>query len=815
MNFQTWQGSNVQQSRQWRDSVLPLVSGMIVICSFMIASSVAQSSVTASQPIAAAPPQSIISLTPSLKPAAEIVARHATDSRFENAPANYHVFPAVAAGEYAGPEVLTFSFADETRLTGIKSMNKDFGIEPGGTCLEGVSYARGESCLLLVRFNPQGPGPRLGFLRITHSAQSTAANFGLTGNGYAPAISFTPAVITTVPGTYPSAVGLLSGAQNLAIDGGDTLYAADTGNNVIRMLDSSGTWTTVGTTSVTAPYGVAADSFGEVYASSGNAIFETYAYPYIWFQISGSGTDACHYPSTCTLEASVASPSGEAVTNVGAITMDSANNMYFEEQTDGAAVSQILPAAPSSQPSLTRLYDPFTYQTGHPTSFAYSNGYLYSEWPTNPCQINGQSVINAENFYVVFNKVAGGRNCGFSGDGGQARNAEISGTHGQYAFDIAGDFYFADAGNQRVRRIDYNTGVIRTIAGTGTAGYKGDGGGATSANVSNPTGVAVNSQGTVYIISSATSGQVIRQVGPRGFVTFPNQLKGTTSVPQFVTVTNTGNEAMTLTNVAITGANAGDFKIDNTTTTCLLTTGSSLAIGQTCSIGTLFTPSAAGSRSATLSLLDNTVNGADNVSLSGTGVLPAPIFRISAPANGASFPSGTAITFSVSVTSASGSQPTGKVQFKVDGANYGSAVGLSGSGTASTSVTGLSVATHTLSVIYGGDANYAPAGPISVSITVTAAAAVQFTAPLPAASIPSKTAITLAVAVTSTSGAALTGKVTFSVDNKTVGTASVVSGKASVKVAALSAGTHTVAAAYGGDKYHRAARASEKITVSP
>ena len=101
-----------------------------------------------------------------------------------------------------------------------------------------------------------------------------------------------------------------------------------------------------------------------------------------------------------------------------------------------------------------------------------------------------------------------------------------------------------------------------------------------------------------------------------------------------------------------------------------------------------------------------------------TGTLPVATFKITSPSNGASYISGTAVPFKVTVTSASGPAPTGTVQFKVDGANYGSAVTLA-SGAASTSVTGLSVTSHTLSATYSGDTNYAAGGPISVSITVT------------------------------------------------------------------------------------------------
>jgi hypothetical protein len=381
------------------------------------------------------------------------------------------------------------------------------------------------------------------------------------------------------------------------------------------------------------------------------------------------------------------------------------------------------------------------------------------------------------------------------------------------AFDAAGDLYFSDTSNQRVRRVDFITGVIHTIAGDGTAGYTGDNNKAITAELSNPTGVAVNSQGAVYIISSAASGQVIRQVGPGGYLTFGNQGKGKATAAGLVTLTNTGNSAMTLNSVVITGTNPADFKIDNATTTCFLTPGSTLYSGQTCRIGVIFTPAAVGARKALLTLLDNTITGADSVTLTGTGVLPTPTLKITAPANGATVTSGTAVTLSTSVTSTSGAQPTGKVQFKVDGANYGSTVTLSGTGTASTSVTGLTTTTHTLGATYAGDANYAAAGPVNVSITVKAAAIVKFTAPTAGQTVPAAT-LPIKVTVSSKVSPVPIGNVTFSIDGKQIGTAvKLVSGAASITTGKLTVGSHTILAAYSGDKDHRANKASETVSA--
>src|SRR5437868_3050620 len=273
-------------------------------------------------------------------------------------------------------------------------------------------------------------------------------------------------------------------------------------------------------------------------------MYEIYDYGPV-VQASGTGTISCPASSPCTL-------SSEALGTPGEMSMDPYNHLFFVDSHQGGALSTVQP----TPANLIFLYDPFPYQTSpaNPAAIDASDN-IYSLWASSGnCEIVQQTLYNAENNNAAFTKIAGGHTCGFSGDGGLAGNAEIGNSIGQFVFDAAGDMYFSDTKNQRVRRIDYNSGIIRTIAGNGTAGYTGDGSKATSAKLNNPTGVAVDSQGAVYIISnSATTGtaQVIRKVGPQGFVAFPNQGKGTASVPQFVKVTNTGNSAMVLTNVVI------------------------------------------------------------------------------------------------------------------------------------------------------------------------------------------------------------------------------------------------------------------------
>jgi sugar lactone lactonase YvrE len=106
--------------------------------------------------------------------------------------------------------------------------------------------------------------------------------------------------------------------------------------------------------------------------------------------------------------------------------------------------------------------------------------------------------------------IAGNGMSGYSGDGGPATQAGIS-QPGGLVMDGAGDIFFADSGNDIVRRIDAVSGIITTIAGVPlTQGYSGDGLAATSANLSSPRGIAFDAAGDLFIAD--TSNNVIREV---------------------------------------------------------------------------------------------------------------------------------------------------------------------------------------------------------------------------------------------------------------------------------------------------------------
>jgi hypothetical protein len=153
-----------------------------------------------------------------------------------------------------------------------------------------------------------------------------------------------------------------------------------------------------------------------------------------------------------------------------------------------------------------------------------TGGYSGDGGPATGAELNGPYLVAfdaAGNLYIgdlynnvirkvtaatgVITTVAGNGTHGYSGDGGPATSAELFYPSG-VAFDAAGNFYIGDTFNMVVRKVTVSTGIITTVAGccensgnSGTGGYSGDGGPATSAELYYPSGVATDAAGDLYI----------------------------------------------------------------------------------------------------------------------------------------------------------------------------------------------------------------------------------------------------------------------------------------------------------------------------
>jgi uncharacterized protein (TIGR03437 family) len=314
-------------------------------------------------------------------------------------------------------------------------------------------------------------------------------------------------VITTVAGGGTLALGdngpavgaLLVYPQGVAVDSSGNLYIADTGNGRIRKV-SGGVITTVtgnGTccfggdngpaTSAQLNYlqGVAVDSAGNLYiADYGNNRVREVSNGVIT-TVAGNGAPGFSGDGGLATSAQLNGPVGVAVDSAGDLYIADLDNYRVRKVSHGVITTVVgngtRGVSGDNVPATsTQLWNPKELAVD-------SAGDLY---------INDDTARIRKVSNGVIATVAGNGTAGFSGDNGPAISAQLEYPEG-IAVDSAGNLYIADTYNERIREV--SNGVITTVAGNGTMGFSGDNGPATSAQLSYPAGVAVDSAGNLYI----------------------------------------------------------------------------------------------------------------------------------------------------------------------------------------------------------------------------------------------------------------------------------------------------------------------------
>lgn len=310
----------------------------------------------------------------------------------------------------------------------------------------------------------------------------------------------------------PATAAQLNSPYGLAMDAAGNLYIADTGNNRIRKVTASGTISTVAGTGIgdfagdggvaTAaklnfPIGAAFDSTGNLYiADQGNNRIRKVTPGGVISTVAGNGTAGLDGDGGPATSAQLYTLSGVAA--------DGAGNIYIADSTANRIRKVTPDGVISTLAGSGKLFDPGGF--GGDGQLA-TSARIFS--PAGLAVDTGGNVYFADsgNNRVrkitpggVISTVAGNGIVGYAGDGGPATSAQISIAR-DITFDTSGNLYIADRSNNRIRKVTPG-GVISTVAGNGTAGFSGDGQLAISGQLSGPTGVAVDAAGNLYIVDA-------------------------------------------------------------------------------------------------------------------------------------------------------------------------------------------------------------------------------------------------------------------------------------------------------------------------
>jgi hypothetical protein len=715
----------------------------------------------------------------------------------------------------------------------------DFSAGAVSGCPLSTPIVADTTCSVPVSFNPTAPGVRTSQL-LASDTNGGKYLLGLSGIGNSPAVSVSPGLISSLAGNgtagstgdgSAASASTVNAPAAVALDSANDIYIAGADNKVRMISAATGKIATIAGTGAAAytgdgsaataatfknPSGLAVDSANNVYiADAGNNVIR---------EISGQTGIVTTVPFTLGV---LSSPRGVAV--------DASGNLYIAD-TGNHVIREIMPftAATSTLAGIS----------GTPGSTG-NNGLATAATLNSPA---GLALDSAGNIYIadtgnnvirkitvstgIITIVAGNGIAGSTGDGAAATNAELN-KPTRVAVDAAGDLFIADYGNNKIRFVSTASGAIFTVAGNGSTAnpYTGDGGSATAATLSSPGAIALDQFSNLYIADTSNN-RIAFVTGPTTTLAFGALNPGAKSSAQVATVTNFGNQPLTLTGLTIP---AGYTQGVSGGTDCTSTI--SLAPGASCLISITFAPTASGSYNASIVLTDNALNGVgatQKISLTGTGNSVAPPASIAVTAGNnqivtpyASFP----ITLQATVKDTNGFGVANATV--VFAAPSSGATGTFANGTATTTTTTATggVATATVFTANGTTGTFTVTAATTGVTTLAAFAETIAGRPSPVVSVsytPSANPITYGQSITlkatltpsTLGGNSVSGTVAF-YDNG--GTTAVASGTVSNGVATAStgivpsAGTHSYTAVYSGDSTFSTSTSATPVslTVNP
>ncbi|MGA3214027.1 MAG: Ig-like domain repeat protein [Terriglobales bacterium] len=585
---------------------------------------------------------------------------------------------------------------------------------------------------------------------VKHTSFSRRLLFALVTGGVASimVLSAPAQIISTVAGDgtagYSGDGGSATGAEinyplGVGADSVGNLYIADDQNCLVRKVSTTGVITTVAgyyvddaginsncgyggdggpATSATlySPTTVVADAAGNLYiADNVNCLIrKVTASTGIISTVAGNTNGAgIGSHSNCGYSGDGGPATSAKLSYSTGAAVDSGGNLYIADRDNclirkvAASTGIITTVAGITAGAGTQSNCGFSGDGGPATSAqisTYSGGGVATDLAGNYyIEDYDNCAVRKVNTSGVIETVAGTPNvgCGYSGDGGPATKAELSGTS-SLAFDAAGNFYI-NQGDCLIRKVN-TAGVISTVAGVtegagsgSNCGYNGDGIPATSSELDRPFGVATDSDGNLYIgdqynqrirkvpvlIRTSTTTSLTSSLNPSMVgetVTF------TATVSPSGSPDPTGNVAFTSNGTVITGCSAEKLS-SSLTATCAT---SSLAAGSDAIVATYsgdanYAPSSGALLQVVAAASATTVTSSLNPSMVGQSV-----------------------TLTATVTPAGPPTPTGTVDFTSLGTTITgcSGVTLSSSRTATCTTSTLPVGTDAIVASYSGDSNY-------------------------------------------------------------------------------------------------------------